>query len=82
MTRWVIVLRGIQTDDAGILDAERLIKDLFPESHLRATTVVEWMYDETYAKTKPFLDPVGFGVPEHAAGVSVSGHVRRTKGAQ
>ncbi len=77
MSNWVLILRGFDTDDQGILDAEQLIKDTFPSQRLRATTVVAWMYDEEYAKTKPFADQRSGWVPEHAAGA-----MPRRKGAQ
>jgi hypothetical protein len=72
-----MVIRGLDTDDAGILEAEQRIKQALPEHQMRALTVLEFVYDDMYhRKPPPFL--AHKAVPEHfVSGHTGNGHRRR-----
>lgn len=78
MSAWVLIVRGFECDDDGIREVEARIKDALPEHEPRCTTVRESLYDALAAKTRPFTEANGPGIPEHYAGRGV--HVAHKKG--
>ena len=72
MSAWVLVLRGFDLDEQGILDVEQRIKAALPELEPRCTTVMDSVYDVNVvwkdAATPPLARVVvPVGVPEHEA---------------
>ena len=86
MPCWVLVLRGFDLDESGILDVEARIKAALPELEPRCVTVRESLFEVMYHRN-PQPPPlarvlVPFASAEHEAPHgSRSGHRVRTKGA-
>jgi hypothetical protein len=80
LSQWVLVVRGLDTDDEGARDAEARIKAALPEYEPRCTTVRESLYDAMRRQVEPFLDQHTFAQAEHSAEPARSHPVRRTSG--
>lgn len=80
MSAWVLVLRGIDTDEAGVLEAEARIREVLAEHAVRASTMLEWLYDDQ--RRGPQLPPVAhvaLAVAEHSE-PAPNGRLRRRIG--